>query len=65
VIYKMVAARPRDLEDAERLVVLHGEGMDIARIAETIGAFCDVLEDTSRRDLLAKLLERTGYQDRR
>jgi hypothetical protein len=62
LIYKLVAARPRDLEDAERLVVLHGERMDFARVANTIGAFCNVLEDTSRLDLLAKLLKRTGYQ---
>jgi hypothetical protein len=61
VIYKLVAARPRDLEDAERLVVLHGERMDFARVADTIGVFCDILEDTSRLDLVAKLLERTGY----
>jgi hypothetical protein len=65
VIYKLVAARPRDLDDAERLVVLHGRQMDFARIAGMIDVFCDVLEDTTRRDVLAELLERTGFHDPR
>jgi len=62
VVYKLVAARPRDLEDAERLLVLHGGKMNLERVAGTIDAFCDVLEDTGRRDLLAKILERTGLR---
>jgi hypothetical protein len=64
VIYKLVAARPRDLEDAERLLVLHGTRMDLARVADTVDAFCDVLEDACRRQLLATLFERAGLPPR-
>lgn len=60
VIYKLVAVRPRDLEDAEKLLLLHGPGMDISRIRRVVAEFSEALEDRSRLDALERLLQRTG-----
>ena len=60
VIYKLVAARPRDVEDAEKLLLLHGPAMDIPRIRRVVAEFSEVLEDRSRLEALERLLQRTG-----
>jgi Nucleotidyl transferase of unknown function (DUF2204) len=60
LVYKLVAARPRDLDDAERLLLLHGTTMDLARVERLVDAFCEVLEDDSRRQQLADLRRRVG-----
>ena len=60
LIYKIVAARTRDLEDAERLMLLHGSKMDLGRVTRLVDAFCDVLEDDSRRRQLSELRRRVG-----
>ncbi len=62
VIYKLVAARPRDLEDAERLLLLHGPGLDLPHIITTVREFADALEDPGRIDALERLLKRTGLK---
>jgi hypothetical protein len=62
LIYKLVAARPRDLDDAERLPALHGRKMDLARVSRVIRRFCDILEDASRVDHLHDLLARAGLR---
>jgi hypothetical protein len=60
LIYKLVAARPRDLDDAERLLLLHGTTIDLARVTRLVDAFCEVLEDESRQQQLADLRRRVG-----
>jgi hypothetical protein len=60
LIYKLVAARARDLEDAERLLLLHGSDIDLARVGRLIDAFCEVLEDDSRRQQLLELRRNVG-----
>lgn len=60
LIYKLVAARPRDLDDAEKLLLLHGRAMDLARVRRIVAEFAEVLEDRARVDALDRLLARTG-----
>jgi hypothetical protein len=62
VIYKLVAARPRDLEDVERLLLLHGPSLDLQRVTATVREFADALEDTGRIDALERLLKKTGLR---
>jgi hypothetical protein len=62
LIYKLVAARPRDLDDAERLIALYRCEMDLARVSRVIGQFCDILEDASRVGHLQDLLARAGLR---
>jgi hypothetical protein len=62
VIYKLVAARPRDLDDVERLLLLHGPSLDVGRIVATVREFAEVLEDPGRIDALERLLKKTGLR---
>ena len=62
VIYKLVAARPRDLDDVERLLLLHGPSLDLRRIVATVREFADALEDSERLDALDRLLKKTGLR---
>jgi hypothetical protein len=60
VIYKLVAARPQDLDDVESLLVLYGPSMDLDRVRRTVGEFAAVLEDADRPKALEALLRKTG-----
>lgn len=62
VIYKLVAARPRDLDDAERLLLLYGPRLDLRRIVDTVREFAAALEDPSRVDALERLLRRAKLE---
>lgn len=62
VIYKMVAARSRDLDDVERLLLRHGPSLDLRRIVATVREFADALEDPGRLDALERLLKKTGLR---
>lgn len=57
VIYKLVAARPRDLDDIERLLELHRAVVDLGRVRRIVREFALALEDTSRLEALEKLLK--------
>lgn len=59
VIYKMVAARPRDLDDVEGLLAIHGGTMDLDRVRTTVGEFAGLLEAPDRVELLEALIRRT------
>jgi hypothetical protein len=48
VIYKALAWRDRDRSDIERLLVLHGQHMDLARIRSLVEQFAEILEEPSR-----------------
>jgi hypothetical protein len=56
IIYKLVASRPRDIEDAERLILLYANEIDTGRIRKILTEFCQVLEDESRLRTLERLL---------
>lgn len=56
LIYKLVASRPKDLQDVEALLAL-GYEVDAARISSTLAAFDEVL-DTDRRGEWLRLTEK-------
>lgn len=58
LVYKLVAARPRDLDDAEKLLLLHGDAMDLVRVRRIVTEFADALEDASKVENLERLLRR-------
>jgi predicted nucleotidyltransferase len=60
VVYKLVAARPRDLDDAEKLLFLHGASLDVRRLRDLVGEFARALEDPERPKMLETLLRRAG-----
>lgn len=60
IIYKLAAARPRDLDDAEALLLMYGPALDVGRIRRIVREFAEALEDRTRIDELARLLRRTG-----
>jgi hypothetical protein len=59
VIYKLIASRPRDIEDAEGLLVLHDATIDIDRVRRVVGEFAQVLDDNERPQTLERLIEKT------
>jgi hypothetical protein len=58
LIYKLIAMRPQDLEDAEGLLVLHGPTMDLTRVRRIVRQFADALEDDERVAALDRLIRR-------
>jgi hypothetical protein len=58
VVYKAVAWRPRDQDDIERLLVLHGRAMNLARVREVICAFAEALEEPERVPAFDAVVER-------
>jgi hypothetical protein len=64
VVYKIVAFRPRDLDDAEKLLDLHGRDIRIQRVRRLVRRFCEVLDDTSRLSTLDRLLKQRGLTSR-
>lgn len=60
VVYKLVAARARDLDDAERLILLHAQDLDVARLRRLVREFADALEDPERVKMLERLLRQAG-----
>ena len=62
VVYKLVASRPLDLDDAEGLMVLHGATMDLVRIKAIVREFAALLDDDERPKSLDRLLARTGLK---
>jgi hypothetical protein len=60
LIYKLIAARPRDIEDAEGLLVLHAAAIDVGRVREVVGQFAAVLDDLERPQTLERLIRKAG-----
>jgi hypothetical protein len=56
IVYKIVAFRPRDIDDAEKLLDLHGRGIRVQRVRRIVHQFCEVLDDTARLSTLDRLL---------
>lgn len=62
VVYKLVASRPRDLDDAEALMVLHGGTMNLARVKALLSEFAALLDDDERPKALDRLIAKTGLK---
>jgi predicted nucleotidyltransferase len=60
IVYKAVAFRPQDQQDIERLLVLHGHAVDLARIRRVVGEFASALDDPHRSDELEQIVRRAG-----
>ena len=59
VIYKIAAWRPQDQQDVERLVALHGEGMNLERVRAFARDLAAMLEDSHRVEEVEKVLTRS------
>jgi hypothetical protein len=60
IIYKLVAARPLDLEDARQLTMRHGLRLDRTRILSTLASFDEILEDGRSRVAMWRDIDRTA-----
>lgn len=63
LIFKLVAGRPRDLDDVEQLLLRNPRPLDLARVDRTLGEFCAVLEDETRLAAWREIKARVGRQD--
>jgi predicted nucleotidyltransferase len=60
VIYKLVAGRPQDIDDVEKLLALYKHKLDLDQIRTWIQQFSEVLEGPDRRVILKQLLKRVS-----
>jgi hypothetical protein len=60
VIYKLMALRPQDLQDAEGLLVLRGRTMDLTRVRRIVRELAAALDDEERPQALERILQRVG-----
>ena len=58
LIYKLIASRPQDLQDAEGLLVLYRDTIDFDRVRRIIGQFAEALDDPDRPRVLERLLRK-------
>jgi hypothetical protein len=58
VIFKAVAWRDRDIADIERLILLHGDAIDLDRVRRVVAEFAEVLEDPGRVARLDEIVRR-------
>lgn len=59
LIYKLVACRPQDVEDAEGLLLLYGREMDLDRVRGLIQQFSEVLDNSIHTETLERLIRKT------
>lgn len=60
IVYKAVAFRPQDQADIERLLVLYGHDVDLARIRSLVAEFGVALDEPGRLDALEQIIRRIG-----
>lgn len=60
IVYKAVAFRPQDQQDIERLLVLYGHTIDLARIRHLVAEFASALDEPERMDALEQIIQRVG-----
>jgi len=58
--YKLIALRAHDLDDAERLIALHGRRLNLTRVKQTLADLADALDGPDRLKVLAKLVRQTA-----
>ncbi len=55
VIYKMIAWRPRDQQDVERMLLLHGASIDLTRVRRIVRELGEAMENDRLADLEAMI----------
>jgi len=60
VIYKALAWRPQDQQDVERLLALHGDAIDLARVERHVRELGEALEVDRWADLQALIRRMRG-----
>lgn len=60
IIYKMVAHRTRDLDDAEAMVRLHRNRIDFAEVDASVREFARLLEDAAPEEAWAEVRRRSA-----
>ena len=60
IIYKLVASRPRDVDDVEALLGLHGQTMHLDRVRRTVAEFAALLDDEERPRTLERLIRKAN-----
>jgi len=58
VIYKLVARRPVDLDDAERLLAIHASIVDLDRVRRWVAEFAATLGEPDRPEELESIIRR-------
>jgi len=58
VAMKVLAGRPKDLEDAEAIVAAQGDRLDLSLVRETLGMLERALDQADLLPALDRLLER-------
>ncbi len=56
VIYKALAWRPQDQQDVERLLALHGAGMDLARVRRVVRELALAIDEPDRAPAVERLI---------
>jgi hypothetical protein len=64
VIYKAVAWRERDRSDIERLLVAHGDHIDLTRVRRVVREFAGALDEPERIGEFDRLVERATGRPR-
>ncbi len=64
IIYKLIAHRPRDLDDAERLLLLHRSRIDLGRVRDVLGMLAEALEGPDRLATLHQIDRRANAAER-
>ena len=57
IVYKIIGGRPRDLDDAEKLWLLHRDELDVDAIRTVLEELSAALESTAPLDVLQRLRE--------
>ena len=60
VIYKIVAWRPQDQQDVERLLAMYGKTMDLGRVRHVVAEFAEALDQPERLAEFERLVDRLG-----
>lgn len=58
IVYKAVAWRDRDRADIERLLITHGERIDLAYVRKMVAEFAELLDEPERIAAFEQLVER-------
>jgi hypothetical protein len=58
IIYKAVAWRDRDRADIERLLIMHGDSIDLPYVRRMVAEFAELLEEPERTSDFERLVER-------
>lgn len=64
LIYKLIANRPQDVSDAERLLLLFRADIDLARVHRVLGEISEHLEGPDRLTILKRLVGRLPVSSR-